>query len=166
MRWMVLVVGMAMALPGGGAAAQVVPFARPDTRMESELRSAVLGHFQTVMGDWVAAVNAGEAERASDLYAEDALVHLGETAIGAEDVHGFLEGWLDDVTSLTFGLAQFDASSSLAHAVANVLVYRWDEGAGRTVEDRGVMILVLRKEGRDDWRIRSQTLLVEPARGP
>ena len=165
MRWMlttVMGVGMAGAL-AAPAAAQVLPFDRTDGgRARTELHQAVLMEFQGVMAEWVKAVNAGDADRAAELYSEDAVVYLGGAAVGRDEVERFLRDWLVGLGSVSFGLAQFDASSSLSYALGSVTISRTGTNGTHDDDGQSVMILVLRREGRDDWRIRSQTL-VEPA---
>lgn len=142
----------------GGAAAQVLPFERNDgDRARAELTAAVFGQFQAVVGDWVKAVNAGDLHAAAALYDEDALVLLGAKAVGRDQVEESLRQWLQGIGSVSFGLTEFDASTSLSYGAGHISV----TGVTASGEDQGTMILVLRRHGRDDWKIRSQTLLLE-----
>lgn len=152
--------GIAACAAASPAGAQVLPFDRnPHANGSSELHRAVLMQFQDVMAEWVEALNTGDARRAAELYSDDAIVHLGASAIGRDQVEAFLRDWVVGLGSVSFGLAQFDASSSLSYAVGNVTVSRQGTNGAAPDPAQGVMILVLRREGRDDWRIRSQTLV-------
>lgn len=158
MRWMMTMgVGIAAIAAAGDAAAQMLPFERTDAgRARAELHATVLGEFQDVMGEWVRAINARDVPGAAALYADDAFVHLGDTAVGRDLVEDFLHQWVATLGSVSFGLAHFDASSSLSYAAGSLTI----TGNGANAQ-RGTMVLVLRRQGKDDWRIRSQTLLLE-----
>jgi ketosteroid isomerase-like protein len=165
MRWRAVAVFLVAvaAIPGAtiGAAAQTLSFERTDAgRARAELHAAVFGEFQTVMAEWVEAVNDRDAERLSKLYDDGAFLFLRERQAEPGEIEAYLEGWLAGLGSITFGLSAFEASSSLSYASGRVTIAPAGTGPGA----QGVMLLVLRRHDRDDWRIRSQTLLLEQPR--
>lgn len=166
MRWRKAAVVLAATAAGTaaatGAASQTLPFERTDAgRARAELHAAVFGEFQTVMAEWIEAVNARDAERLAELYDDGAFVFLRGRQADPTELEDYLEDWLAGLGSITFGLSAFEASTSLSYASGRVTIAPAGSGPGA----EGVMLLVLRRHDRDDWRIRSQTLLLDPPRG-
>jgi hypothetical protein len=61
------------------------------------------------------------------------------------------------VAGLQVGLADFEGSSKVSYGSVHVRVT--PVGSGDI--EGGTMLLILRREGQDTWKIRSQTLLLE-----
>lgn len=136
------------------AAAQMTPGYRGDRdEVLSEFRAKTLNEFQAVLGAWVRAVNDGDVDAASELYAADAFIHL-DGASGPGEVRAVLEEWLRAVPELRVGLSDFDVSGELAYG--SVRVQLLDSGSAPPTD--GIMAIVMRRHGRD-WRIRSQVIV-------
>ncbi|MBW3552017.1 MAG: nuclear transport factor 2 family protein [Gemmatimonadetes bacterium] len=135
------------------AYAQVMPIPRSDfDEALAQYRSYALQEFQTVVETWVDAVNAGALDQAAGLYTEDSYVDIEELARGRESVRALLREWSEGIRHVQVGLSDFDASGNMSYGTLQIRVSP-DEGSTRS----GVLLLVLRKEGRA-WRIRAQTL--------
>jgi ketosteroid isomerase-like protein len=138
-----------------GLQAQTLPGYRPDhDAARAQFRSYVLGEFQEVLGEWLDAVQSREPERAARLYAEDAFLQLDEPARGTAQVEAELVRWVRAVDGIQAGLADFDASGSLAYGTVRVII------DGSPADRQGIMLLVLRRAG-GDWKIRAHTLSVD-----
>ena len=147
--------GIAVAAP---AATQNLPGYDNDfDQARAQYRAYAIGEFQEVLAGWLEAVEAHDAHRAAEYYAEDGFVYLGEEASGRADVEHALERWLVRVDGIQTGMRDFDASGSMSYATLNLVV----NAADPEDDGPGTMMLVLTKE-RGGWKIRSQTVVMHP----
>lgn len=96
-------------------------------------------------------------DRALRLYADDVFLHFGAPASGTDDARTTLDRWMDGVDGIRTGLRDFDASGKIAYGTMHVVVNAADPAEDGT----GVMVLVMKRAG-SGWKIRSQTLVLDP----
>lgn len=122
----------------------------------AQFRAYALGHFQSVLAEWVEAVNEGDIDRAMGLYADDAWVDFGGPTTGRDAAREALGRWVEGVDGIQVGLGDFDASGTMSYGSVRIVI----NAAPPREDTDGSLVLILKKQGRD-WRIRSQALVLD-----
>lgn len=150
-------------LAAAPVAAQIRPGVPRRSYWETErarYRDEVVEEIQEVLAGWQAAWNEDRAEELVDLYAESAVLALGEReAWGRVDVRRRLDDVLPGVGSITLSTTDFATGGELAYVFGNYSFYG-EPGASTPERVSGrFAALFVREGGR--WLIRSQLFEVE-----
>lgn len=119
-------------------------------------RAYALAGFHKTFAQWVEAMQEGDAARAARYYDDQVFLYLGEIVTTPGGVEAALDRWIIGIGGLRTGLRDFDASGSLSYASIRVVIDAADPAESGT----GMFLVVMSRHGRD-WKIRSQTLVMD-----
>ena len=146
-------------------AAQLVPGAPPMdwSEAQKEYRLNTLREYNTLIGGWHAALNAGNAVLAAAVYGDSAQLLLSgrDLVRGRDAIAALLGSFVPELEEIRTGVSDFLASDRLAYASGPMILQLRDAGSSAARSVRGQHVTVLVREGRR-WRIHSQVLEFEP----
>jgi uncharacterized protein (TIGR02246 family) len=130
---------------------------------QAQYRALILERVNVVISDWQAAWNADDSGALAKDYSEfGTLVLTGEKVTGREAIEDYLSETLPSIGHLSFSLAEFEASGSMAMMLSTFHFRESDGKSGERREVVGDCLTVLVEEG-GGWKIRSQLFRPGPS---
>jgi uncharacterized protein (TIGR02246 family) len=167
-RWILRGVWIALLVAAPSSltlSAQVLPGQpRPQDRLQvqqAQFRALILERVNGVISEWQEAWNNDDSEGLARTYSEVGdLILTGDRVKGREGIEEYVREVLPTFGHLSFSLAEFEASGSMA-MMLSTFFFREDVGPNDRTERVGDCLTVLVEE-HGSWKIRSQVFRLAP----